>query len=126
MLKQFAAVLAAIMLVACGQEASTAQPESVATTASDVKPEAPTAGSLTAQMLFGRWGDNGDCTKDIVFNADGTFRSYTGGAGTWALNGDRVTISGPGGTFEVGVEILNGNTLMIANPDGSFGTSQRC
>jgi hypothetical protein len=77
-------------------------------------------------MLLGRWGDNGDCTKDIVFAADGTFRSYTGGGGTWSLTGDRMRMSGAGGTFEVGVEIIDGSTLLIRNPDGSIGTSQRC
>lgn len=127
MLKILASLLGATALLACNPATTTAQPQNVAVTASDAKPpEAQAAASMTAQTLVGRWGDNGDCTKDIVFNADGTFRSFTGGSGAWALNGDRVTMSGAGGTFEVRVEILNGDTLMIANPDGSFGTSQRC
>lgn len=77
-------------------------------------------------MLVGRWGDNGDCTKDIVFNADGTFHSYTGGEGTWTLEGDTMSMTGAGGTSQVRVAIANQNTLLIGNPDGSFGTSQRC
>lgn len=80
----------------------------------------------TPAMLVGRWGDNGDCSKDIVFNADGTFRSYTGGSGGWSLEGDVMTMSGAAGTFQVRVSILNGNQLLIGNPDGSIGTSQRC
>lgn len=124
MLRKVAPLLGALSLVACGQAATTPQPAPVATAVSDAKPEA--AAAVTVQTLVGRWGDNGDCTKDIVFNADGTFRSFTGGAGAWTLNGDRVTMSGAGGTFEVRVELLDANTLMIANPDGSFGTSQRC
>jgi hypothetical protein len=77
-------------------------------------------------MLVGRWGDNGDCTKDIVFNADGTFHSYTGGEGAWTLEGDTMSMTGAGGTSQVRVAIANQNTLLIGNPDGSFGTSQRC
>jgi hypothetical protein len=80
----------------------------------------------TPAQLVGRWGDNGDCSKDIVFNADGTFRSYTGGSGTWSLDGDVMTMSGAAGTFQVNVSILNGNQLLIGNPDGSIGISQRC
>lgn len=80
----------------------------------------------TPQMLVGRWGDNGDCSKDITFNADGTFASYTGGTGTWSLDGDIMTMSGSGGAFQVRVSILNGNQLLIGNPDGSIGISQRC
>lgn len=83
-------------------------------------------GAPTPAMLIGRWGDNGDCTKDIVFNADGTFLSYTGGVGQWRLDGDRMTMSGAGGTFVVQVQVINGSQLMITNPDGSVGTSQRC
>lgn len=77
-------------------------------------------------MLVGRWGDNGDCSQDIVFNADGTFRSYTGGSGTWSLDGHIMTMSGEGGVFQLRVSILNGNQLLIRNPDGTIGTSQRC
>lgn len=77
-------------------------------------------------MLVGRWGDNGDCTKDITFAEDGTYRSYTGGAGTWSLTGDVMTMAGPGGAFQVRVSILNGNQLLIGNPDGTIGISQRC
>lgn len=80
----------------------------------------------TAAQLVGRWGDNGDCSKDIVFSADGTFRSYTGGSGAWSLNGEVMTMSGPAGSFQVRVSILNGNQLLIGNPDGTIGISQRC
>lgn len=91
------------------------------------KPGAPQpSDQITAAALVGRWGDNGDCTKDIVIAADGTFRSYTGGEGRWSLNGDRMTMTGSNGAFEVGVQIINSNTLLIQNADGSIGTSQRC
>lgn len=80
----------------------------------------------TPQMLVGRWGDNGDCAKDITFSADGAFRSYTGGSGAWSLDGDAMTLSGAGGTFQVRVSVLNGDQLLIGNPDGTIGVSQRC
>lgn len=94
------------------------------------KPDVSLGGASTPQQapisLVGRWGDNGDCTKDITFNADGSFRSYTGGIGTWRLDGDVVTLSGSGGTFTVRVEVINGSQLTVYNGDGSVGTSQRC
>ena len=136
------ALLAAALLVACNQpNASSAQsaPATAAPAQAGSKPaigtvaQSPTPAAapgsnagLTSAMLYGRWGDNGDCAKDIVFAPDGTFRSYTGGGGAWSLSGDVVTMSGAGGTFSVRVQILNGQTLLVTNPDGSVGTSQRC
>jgi hypothetical protein len=111
-------------LVACGQ--TTSAPAPVAEPAPAGAAASAAATVLTPAMLVGSWGDNGDCTKDIVFNADGSFQSYTGGAGRWTLSGDRMTMSGTGGTFEVGVQLLNADQLMILNPDGSYGISQRC
>lgn len=85
-------------------------------------PERP----VTAAALVGRWGDNGDCTKDVIFRADGTFLSFTGGEGRWVLNGDRLALTGPGGEFVMRVRWGDGGQLIITNPDGSVGTSQRC
>ena len=118
------AFLSVLALAACNQPTSVAQttpkPAASATTTAEQST------TLTPAMLTGRWGDNGDCTKDIVFNADGTFRSYTGGSGAWSLNGDRMTMTGAGGAFEVRVSLVDQNTLMIGNADGSIGMSQRC
>jgi hypothetical protein len=152
-MKQIIITCVALVLAACGQgpapstQAQTAKPETTSA-AAPATPPTPTAleptapatspsatsekppGSegpqLTAAMIVGRWGDNGDCTKDILINADGTFRSYTGGGGTWSLNGDRLRMTGANGTGEVRVSIINTSTLVITNPDGSVGTSQRC
>jgi hypothetical protein len=119
------AVIAAIaaILSACGPaaEKTDAPPAPAAAPAAGAASDAP-----TPAMLVGRWGDNGDCSKDIVFNADGSFASYTGGSGRWTLNGDRMTMTGAAGTFEVRVAIANQNTLIIGNADGSYGLSQRC
>lgn len=129
-IRAIAACITAVVLTACGQGAAPqAQPEPATATAGQAKPEvsfAPAANALTPASLVGRWGDNGDCTKDIVFAADGAFRSYTGGDGTWRLDGDIITMSGQGGTFQVRVEVINNAQLIVHNPDGSVGTSQRC
>jgi hypothetical protein len=106
-------------LAACGQPLASAPANTEATAP-------PTEGIPAAQMLVGRWGDSGDCTKDVVFNADGTFSSYTGGTGAWTLDGDLLTMTGEAGPMQVHVAIANDNTLMIGQPDGAFGMSQRC
>lgn len=134
--RTFAVVVLVASLAACGQQAATATQAPAPVQAADqsgkptgsVAPAtAPTAaGQVSAAALVGRWGDNGDCTKDIVFDANGTFRSYTGGSGTWSLNGDIITMSGAGGTFTLRVQSLSDHQLLIGNPDGSVGISQRC
>lgn len=90
------------------------------------KPDPAAQRPVTAAALVGRWGDNGDCAKDVVFRADGTFRSFTGGEGRWALNGDRLVLTGPNGEFPMRVRWDGPNRLAITNPDGSVGNSQRC
>lgn len=110
------ATFAALALGACAPEQA---PPAQAAAA------APTP-AVTAAMLVGRWGDNGDCTKDIVFSADGSFASFTGGRGVWSLSGDTVTMQGDGGAFTVRVALIDENTLMIGNADGTSGISQRC
>ena len=127
---RFIAASLVIALAACGQPAApAAAPAETATTTSDAaKPDAAASaeGAVTPAMLVGRWGDNGDCSKDVIFNADGTFASYTGGDGTWSLNHDVMSMTGAEGTFQVRVAIVDQNTLMIGNADGSYGMSQRC
>lgn len=77
-------------------------------------------------FMIGRWGDNGDCTKDIVINTNGSFTSYTGGEGQWSLNGDTLHLEGKNGAYDLRLEMIDQNTIRITNPDGSVGTSQRC
>lgn len=130
MSKYLATIAAAAMLMACGQ-ASESKAQTTVNAAAPGKPmasapAAEAAGALTPAMLVGRWGDNGDCAKDIIFAPDGTFRSYTGGSGAWSLNGNVMTMSGSGGVFQVRVDVINGQRLLVTNPDGSIGTSQRC
>ena len=123
------AIAAAIFLAACSPapaDTTTAPPASTGGAAKPTQATQQAGDAPTPAMLVGRWGDNGDCSKDIVFSADGTFRSYTGGTGSWSLSGDIMTMSGAAGTFQVRVSILNGNQLLIGNPDGTIGISQRC
>jgi len=84
------------------------------------------APALTPVRLLGRWGDNGDCSKLVVFRGDGTFRSSNGGEGTWRLASERLTMSGENGSFVLIVRLIDSNRLRIVNPDGSIGISQRC
>jgi hypothetical protein len=124
-------IVAALFLAACTPPPAGTEVAPALQAAADAsgKPSGATqqtGEAPTPAMLVGRWGDNGDCTKDIVFSGDGTFRSYTGGSGNWSLNGDVMTMSGAAGTFQVRVSILNGNQLLIGNPDGTIGISQRC
>ena len=82
--------------------------------------------TISPTRLLGRWGDNGDCSKLVIFRGDGTFRSYNGGEGTWRLAGERLTMTGENGSFVLIVRMIDRNRIRITNPDGSIGISQRC
>ena len=118
------AFVCVIALAACSPPSTSAPAQESAATTTETA--APAEGMPTVQTLVGRWGDNGDCTKDLILNADGTFRSYTGGGGTWTLQGDLLTMTGDAGAFQVRVAMAGADTLMVGQPDGSFGISQRC
>ena len=81
---------------------------------------------LDGSFLLGRWGDNGDCSKDVIFHADGSFLSYTGNEGAWVLNGDTLHMEGKTGASDLQLQVIDQNTLRVTNPDGSVGRSQRC
>jgi hypothetical protein len=88
----------------------------------------PTAGQVfDASLMIGRWGDFGDCTKNVIdFQPNGVFRTANGGEGSWALEGNRLTFSGNQGTITVTVQSLDANGLTAVQADGSVGRSQRC
>ena len=82
--------------------------------------------ALTPARLLGRWGDNGDCARHVIFRGDGTFRSYNGGEGSWRLAGERLTMTGVNGSSVLIVHLIDRNRLRISNPNGSTGITQRC
>jgi hypothetical protein len=90
------------------------------------KPGARAPAPITPSSLLGRWGDNGDCSKDVIFRGDGTFRSYNGGEGRWRLTGNRLVMTGEGGSFTLRVAPIDRDRMRITNADGSTGLSQRC
>ena len=113
-----------LALAACGEPASTPAASEPALPT----PEEQLAGAetVTADFLVGRWGDNGDCSAVVTYNADGTFQMRDGSTGRWTLDGDRLTMSGERGEFGVQIAKGNENQLLIGQPDGGFGISQRC
>lgn len=116
----FACVVA---IAACSPPAATTT-ETAATTVEAAV--APTTGAPTREFLIGRWGDNGDCTKDLTINADGSFESYSGMSGQWTLEGDTLTLNGESGSFALTIGVGPNDTLLIGQPEGGFGSSQRC
>lgn len=82
---------------------------------------------LTPSFMVGRWGDNGDCARFVIFRSDGTFRSHAGGEGTWRLARDRLTMTPRSGRASVlRASVISQTRIAIANPDGTRGESQRC
>jgi hypothetical protein len=122
-MRSFVAI-AAFALAACGQ--STSAPAAPEAAADASLPTPGGSDAVTAEFLVGAWGDNGDCSSTITYNADGTFRMQDGSTGAWTLEGDRVTMTGERGAFSVQVAKGNDRQLLIGQPDGGFGISQRC
>lgn len=121
---KYIALSAVLALIGCGEGAA---PHAAADIGPAPKPSTTASPlMLSTEMLIGRWGDSGDCNKDVVFNADGTFHSYTGGDGQYSVSGDIITMSGDGGVFQLQARVLDANTLELSNPTGAVFTSQRC
>jgi hypothetical protein len=119
-MKRLSVGIAALLIGACSPPVAQAPaaPEAVST-------DQVNAVALTEEFLVGAWGDNGDCSAPITFNADGTFQN-AGGVGRWSLEGDIITMQGQGGAFQLRAEALNQNQILIGNPNGAIGLSQRC
>lgn len=92
----------------------------------------PTSSTLTLPavdraFLIGRWTDARDCEEAGEFAADGRFTNAAGVGATWALDGDRLTVTFAGAAPRtLRVSALDQNTLNVVNPDGSIGRSTRC
>jgi hypothetical protein len=76
--------------------------------------------------MIGRWTDNGDCSRAIEIVADGRFVNADGGAGLWALQDDRLTLTGSRGVAVIRLRVVDHDTLTVHNADGSVGGSTRC
>jgi hypothetical protein len=83
-------------------------------------------GGFDSRLLVGRWGDFGDCTKNVVeILGDGTFRA-NGGVGAWRLDGNRVSFTGDQGTVTITLQSLDANGMVATQANGELGRSQRC
>lgn len=76
--------------------------------------------------IVGFWTDDGDCTDVIEMHSDGTFTTADGARGNWALDGDRLTMSGPGGSITATVHFDDRDTITLVHTDGSTAQSTRC
>lgn len=78
----------------------------------------------SAQVIVGRWTDDGNCANIITFSADGTFRLPSGG-GTWRLAGERLTFTGAISRSVI-IRAMGRNRMILIHPDNSIGQSIRC
>ena len=76
--------------------------------------------------MVGFWTDDGDCSNVIELHSDGTFTTADGARGDWALHGDRLTMSGPGGSITAMVYLDDPDTITLVHADGSSAQSTRC
>ena len=116
--------VACLTMIGCSSQTTSGDPELVGTLVTETM-VAEVNESVTPAMLVGRWGDNGDCTKDIAINADGTFTSHTG-AGTSTLDGNTLTMARNAETSQVWVGTIGDDQLVFGQPNGSATVSRRC
>jgi hypothetical protein len=83
------------------------------------------APAVTHGFLVGRWTDNGDCSDNVEFFADGRFLTSKGAAGRWALDGDRLSFVGAS-TVTARVAATSRDAITLTHDDGSVGGSTRC
>ena len=87
----------------------------------------PAAPVLDQAYLVGRWSDNGDCNQAYEFTADGRFIAADGaGTGDWRLDGDQLSMGGPGGAVAVRVVPIDQNTMTVTNAEGQTSNPIRC
>jgi len=89
-------------------------------------PAAERSVPIVPVRLVGRWTDSGDCSRYVIFRSDGTFLRAGGGQGSWRLERERLTLSGPGGSVALTISALTATRMTVVNPDGSAGMSRRC
>jgi hypothetical protein len=89
-------------------------------------PQAALAMSSPAsrQMLIGRWTDTGDCANIVQFFPDGRF-SIHNGAGTWTLDGERLTFRGQS-AVTARLRAVGQNRILLIHDNQTIGQSIRC
>ena len=83
-------------------------------------------GPIQSGLLVGRWSDDGNCKQDFEFLPDGTFRTFEGVEGGWSLDGETLTLTGPGDALQLTLRTLDADRLVVVNADGTTGQSTRC
>lgn len=89
------------------------------------QPPAASAIPFTANLLHGRWTDNGDCRQWVDFHPDGRFITFQGAEGRWSVAGDRLTFQGRS-TVTARVGVIGRDQIRLTHDDGSVGGSTRC
>lgn len=110
----FGAMAALMLLAAPGGAPAFAQPG-----AGTAQPR------LSRDFLLGRWTDTNDCSDAVDFNADGSFRTTDGAAGTWRLDGNRLSFIGQR-TIVATIGVTGRDSITLTHDDGSVGSSTRC
>jgi hypothetical protein len=125
MIKAACIAVSCLALIACRHQTASDEPRLVATEVTETVVTEVNV-NVTPEMLVGRWGENGDCTRDLLINADGTFLTYTGSSGTWTLDGNILTRASSGTTSQVWVGTIGTDQLVLGQRNGSADVSRRC
>jgi len=83
-------------------------------------------GGIDASLIPGRWTDNGDCSNALEYMPDGRVIAPNGAEGSWQLNGDQLTVTGPTGSQTLRITSIDQSAAYALSPDGSVHVSQRC
>jgi hypothetical protein len=119
-------VLGMLVALASAMQKAAANPALTAAAAPEPGNGATGTPVLDQNYLVGRWTDDGDCSRAYEFTADGRFIAADGGVGSWRLDGDQLTASGPAGSATLRVAPVDQNAISATSPDGGSGTSTRC
>lgn len=82
--------------------------------------------STVDPRLVGRWAPNNSCTEVTELSAEGVFTAPNRAFGTWSLEGDVFTLSGPGGRQITRLVAVTPNSFTLLYPDGVRETQVRC
>lgn len=80
---------------------------------------------IDRSFLLGVWTDDGDCSNNIHFLADGNFAISSGGNGSWTLSGERLRFTGAS-TITARARGVGNDRIILIHEDYSIGQSIRC